>query len=131
VLEITRPLTVASYDVDYGGVVSNIVYVRWLEDMRHALIDRVYSFARQQQERIAPAVVETSIRYHRPLRFLDRPQGRLWVTSAGPVRLSFSGEITLDGAPAAQATQVCAFIDLDTGRPRRLPREFDNAFPPG
>jgi hypothetical protein len=31
---------VRTYDIDYAGIVSNIVYIRWLEDLRLALLDQ-------------------------------------------------------------------------------------------
>ena len=38
-LEVQRPLRVKPYDIDVVGVVSNIVYVRWMEDLRMAMLD--------------------------------------------------------------------------------------------
>ena len=35
VMELEMPLKVRAYDVDAMGYVSNIVYVRWFEDLRH------------------------------------------------------------------------------------------------
>jgi len=31
---IEVPLPVRTYDIDFAGIVSNIVYIRWLEDLR-------------------------------------------------------------------------------------------------
>ena len=31
---VEMPLKVQGYDIDVAGIVSNIVYVRWLEDLR-------------------------------------------------------------------------------------------------
>ncbi|MGO9114694.1 MAG: hypothetical protein ACLP9L_36220 [Thermoguttaceae bacterium] len=39
-LEVQVPLRVKPYDIDVVGVVSNIVYVRWMEDLRLAMLDR-------------------------------------------------------------------------------------------
>jgi acyl-CoA thioester hydrolase len=33
-LEIEMPIRVRTYDIDSAGHVSNIVYLRWMEDMR-------------------------------------------------------------------------------------------------
>ena len=125
---VEMPLAVASYDIDYGGVVSNIVYVRWLEDMRHAVLQGLYPFERQLRERQAPAVVETRIRYLRPVRLLDKPTGRMHIVGVAGVRLSFQAEILVDGAVVTSGEQTCVFVNLDTGRPMRVPKEVAEAF---
>ena len=126
--QLEMPLAVASYDVDYGGVVSNIAYVRWLEDMRHALIERLYPFQRQMAECIAPAVVDTHIVYRKPLRFLDQPLGRMSASLGGGVRLVFEAQVVLGPATVATARQECVFLHLPTGRPLRVPKEIVSVF---
>ncbi len=34
VMEVNLSFPVRTYDIDFAGVVSNIVYIRWLEDLR-------------------------------------------------------------------------------------------------
>jgi acyl-CoA thioester hydrolase len=34
-----QPLPIRTYDIDFAGIVSNIVFIRWLEDLRLALLD--------------------------------------------------------------------------------------------
>ena len=29
-----QPLAIRTYDIDFAGIVSNIVFVRWLEDLQ-------------------------------------------------------------------------------------------------
>ena len=29
-----QPLPIRTYDIDFAGIVSNIVFIRWLEDLR-------------------------------------------------------------------------------------------------
>ncbi len=36
---IERDLPIRTYDIDFAGIVSNIVYVRWLEDLRLAMME--------------------------------------------------------------------------------------------
>ena len=36
------PLRVQTYDIDFAGIVSNIVFIRWLEDLRLGLMDEAY-----------------------------------------------------------------------------------------
>jgi acyl-CoA thioester hydrolase len=47
---------VKTYDVDFAGIVSNIVYVRWLEDLRLELLARTCPLARLVAEGIGPVL---------------------------------------------------------------------------
>ncbi len=38
-LEVELVLPVKTYDIDFAGIVSNIVYIRWLEDLRLEILD--------------------------------------------------------------------------------------------
>lgn len=40
--ELEIVLSVQTYDIDFAGIVSNIVYVRWLEDMRLKIMENIY-----------------------------------------------------------------------------------------
>jgi len=37
---IQKPLKINGYDIDVMGIVSNIVYIRWFEDLRFEFLDR-------------------------------------------------------------------------------------------
>jgi len=39
--EISTPIAIRTYDIDFAGIVSNIVYLRWLEDMRLLWLETV------------------------------------------------------------------------------------------
>ena len=41
-----QPLPIRTYDIDFAGIVSNIVFIRWLEDLRLALLDQTYPLIR-------------------------------------------------------------------------------------
>ena len=37
--EVQLALPIRTYDIDFAGVVSNIVYIRWLEDLRLKMLE--------------------------------------------------------------------------------------------
>lgn len=37
-LLIERPIVVRTYDIDFANIVHNIVYLRWLEDLRSEIL---------------------------------------------------------------------------------------------
>ncbi len=132
---VELPLSVKTYDVDFAGIVSNIVYVRWLEDLRLALLDEVYPLRRALAEDVAPILTETRIRYRHPLTIQHRPNGRLWVTRVDRMRWRVAAEfVSADDAGAltthATAEQAGLFIRLSTRRPVPVPGLLRERFAP-
>ena len=144
----TVPLTVRGYDVDFGGIVSNIVTVRWLEDVRTALLDRVSSMRALVESGRAPVVARLEVDYQRPVRLFDAVEGRVWTGAVGRSSLELFTEIgapggagpagTAEAAPErgspggaplvyTAARQLVVFVDLQTGRPVPVPDAFRRA----
>ena len=42
-LEISLDLPIKTYDIDFAGIVSNIVYIRWLEDLRLKMFEHHFA----------------------------------------------------------------------------------------
>ncbi len=63
-----RPLRVEllfqpkTYDIDFAGHVSNIMYIRWLEDLRMMVLDRYLPLNTLMERGVAPVVVRTGDR---------------------------------------------------------------------
>jgi acyl-CoA thioester hydrolase len=128
---VEMPFTVKTYDVDFAGIVHNMVYIRWLEDLRFLFLADTMPVETLLAEGISPILVKTTIEYKWPVRMGDQPVGRMWISAAGQTRWTVRGQITLDGKVAADATQVGYFASLKTLRPIRIPdplrREWDQA----
>ena len=127
-LEVELELPVRTYDVDFAGVVSNIVYIRWLEDLRLTLLEEHLPLKEQWEQDVVPVLASTQIEYRRPIRLFDAPVGRMWMSEAGRVKWTVRAEILLDGQPAAIASQTGAFVSLSTLRPVALPEELAAKF---
>lgn len=76
-LEIQVPLSVKTYDIDFAGVVSNIVYVRWLEDLRMEMLSRYLPLNELLSDNIAPLIVQTKIDYKKSIQLFDQPIGKM------------------------------------------------------
>ncbi len=113
--------TVATYDIDFAGHVSNIVYLRWLELLRLELLARFYPLPELIEVRTIPVVTRSDIRYHRSVELFEKPVGHMWVVEHGRVKVALHSEITVAGEVRAAARQEGVFINMDTGRPVRLP----------
>ncbi|HOJ21077.1 MAG TPA: thioesterase family protein [Armatimonadota bacterium] len=119
-LACEMPLPVRIYDTDLLGVVNNVVYIRWLEDLRTAWCDRYWPLTEQMAAGYAPVIVSITIDYLSPVRFGDHVIGRVWVTPR-KARLVFDTEIHANGRPAATARQIVALVHLDGMKPTRIP----------
>jgi acyl-CoA thioester hydrolase len=119
---------VQTYDIDFAGIVSNQVYIRWLEDLRLEFLDTYAPLDRLLADGRVPVLVSTEISYKRALRLFDRPHGRIWMMEVGRVRWTLEAAISNAGALAATARHVCAFVDTSTLRPRAVPSAFRERF---
>lgn len=121
--QILLPIPVRTYDIDFVGFVSNIVYVRWLEDLRLQMLAEYFPLdTAMQAQGIAPVLLRTEIDYKRAIRLFDAVQGRMWLAEAGRVRQELAAEFTVDGQLHAVARQTTCFIDLASGRPVPTPQ---------
>jgi acyl-CoA thioester hydrolase len=115
------PLRVQTYDIDFAGIVSNIVFIRWLEDLRLGLMDEAYPLIQALAEDVAPILVSTRIAYRRPVTIADKLVGRMRVASLGRVRWRLAAEFTVGGVICADAEQEGLFMRLSTRRPIAIP----------
>jgi acyl-CoA thioester hydrolase len=124
--EIVHHFTVMTYDIDFAGVVSNIVYIRWLEDLRNLLAAQVLSIGAAFERGIAPTLMRTEIDYLVPVRFPEVVVGGMWLAERGRARWVLEAEFTSQslGVVTARAKQTGVFVSLKTLRPVPLPPEF-------
>ena len=87
-----QPLPIRTYDIDFAGIVSNIVFIRWLEDLRLGLLDQAYPLIRALAEDIAPILLSTRINYRRPVTIADPLVGRMRVAGLTRVRWRLAAE---------------------------------------
>jgi acyl-CoA thioester hydrolase len=127
-LEIEISLPVRTYDIDFAGVVSNIVYVRWLEDLRLELLAQHFPLGEQLQQGIVPVIVQTQVDYKQPIRLGDLPIGKIWINTLETVRWKVQAEISVNAKVAALGQQVGVFIDLQTQRPIRIPASLKQQY---
>jgi len=114
-------LRVQTYDIDFAGVVSNIVFIRWLEDLRLGLMDQAYPLIQALAEDVAPILLATRITYRRPVTIADPLVGRIRVADLGRVRWRLAAEFAVGATIHAEAEQEGLFMRLSTRRPIAIP----------
>ncbi len=125
---VELPIVVRTYDIDFAGIVGNIVYIRWLEDLRLKLLEGYLPLEEQMQQNQIPVLVSTQIDYKRPVQIFDRVLARMWVSELARARWTLRAEFIANEALAALATQVGVFVDKSTMRPVAVPEDLRARF---
>ena len=110
IFEITREIYIGTYDIDFAGHVSNIVYLRWLEDMRLMVFDKYFPLQPiMDDNKIYPVLASTKIDYKRPVKLFSKPLGTMWISKLGSASMTFTGQIEVDGEICTTAEHVGVF----------------------
>ena len=116
-----------TYDIDFAGIVSNLVYVRWLEDLRGEMLAAYYPAEMIRATGIGPVLLHTDIHYRRALKLGDRPQGRMWVAEARRTRWVLQAEFIHQDQVVCEARQTGAFVDYARMRAVPVPEPLSRA----
>ena len=124
---ISTGVRVMYFDTDAGGVVHNIVYLRFIETARTLLaIQLGMDFRQIARTKIHPVVTRTEIDYKRPALLGDeiRVDGRIVEWSGIRFWVEFEVVRPSDGALLVKCRQALALVRMPEGRPVRLPSGF-------
>ncbi len=127
---VTLPIRVKTYDIDFVGHVNNIVYIRWLEDLRLHFLDEYAPLDDLRAAGTVPIVVNTEIHYRRAISLSDRDvRAQMWVRDFGRAIFHLSAEFSVGDEVRCTARQRGTFIDIETGKPVRIPEALRRHFP--
>jgi acyl-CoA thioester hydrolase len=123
---------VYTYDIDYAGHVSNIVYLRWMETARAKLLEAAGKPVQELlREGIVPILAGTTIEYRRPILLDDRIRVEIWLSrmqgATARIEVRFFDD---DGRLAATGWHRGVFINAETKRPVRVPTVLRSALEP-
>ena len=125
---IEAQIMVKAYEVDCVGIVSNIVYIKWFEDMRHYFMDKYYPYREMMQNNVSPVLVKTQAEYKVPLTITDRPIGRCWMEKLGKVKWEMRIEIISGGTVCCAGIQNGCFFDIERNQPTSTPKVLLDAY---
>jgi acyl-CoA thioester hydrolase len=128
-------LEVGDEDIDALGHVSNIAYVRWIQDVAIAHSSAVGLDLGAYGDLGAIFVVRRhEVDYLRPVLRGERVEVRTWIDRAFAAKCHRATEIVrvTDDAElvVAKAMTTWGFVEIRTGRPTRIPIEVRRAFLP-
>ena len=126
-------LMVGAEDIDVLGHASNIVFIRWIQDVALAHSAAV-GFDLDAYKRIGAVfvVVRHEVDYVRPALRGDVVEARTWISTVTAAKCQSSTELARmsDGQLLAKGLTTWGFVELATGRPRRIDQELLVAFAP-
>ncbi|KAM3098971.1 acyl-CoA thioesterase [Phormidesmis sp. 146-12] len=120
--EVEINLPVRTYDIDFAGVVSNIAYVRWLEDLRLEMLVHHFPLDNLLKSGVVPVIVQTKIDYKQPIKLFDIPSGKMWIKTMESLRWTVNAAIVVNDKVAALGEQVGIFVDVQSYKPIRVPQ---------
>lgn len=118
------------YDLDWMGIVSNLSYVRWLEDIRSRLLDiSPHPMNRLMAQNLSPALFVTHVDYLAP--YIGTQGGLIEARILAGSKMGRSRwELVFDfyhcdlETHLVHATQLGCFVRLPDVRPARIPQEM-------
>ncbi|MER2030573.1 MAG: thioesterase family protein [Solibacillus sp.] len=128
ILLAEQPIHINAYDIDAMGIVSNIVYVRWFEDLRMAFLNEHYPLAEMMAVQISPILMKTEIEYKAPLTIFDKPLGRCWMVKVGQSSWEMELEITTEKHTHCIGKQSGCFFDLEKKKVAKIPEPLKKLF---
>jgi len=121
---IESDIHIRAYEIDAMGIVSNIVYVKWFEDLRHLMLDKYYPYTDMMGEKKSPLLMKTEIEYIRPLTIMDFPKGRLWFSKMGQTKWVIEIEIFFGDTLYCKGRQTGCFYDIANSKITAFPEWF-------
>jgi acyl-CoA thioester hydrolase len=117
-------LAIKTYDIDIAGHVNNIVYIKWLEDLRYLLYSNIFDFQKVVETGFYPVVTHTSIKYIKQIKLFEKIFGTVELTSEKHGMLFLKFQIRSFSTLFAEAEQQCVMMDLNSGKMVKSSKEF-------
>lgn len=121
---VEMPIKIHGYDIDVMGIVNNIVYVRWFEELRNCFLDSFLPYDEIFERGISPMLKRTDVEYMGFLTMKDRPLGRIWMLEIGKTKWKAGFEIVTGDRVNCRGIQEGLFFNLESKRPARIPAEL-------
>ena len=123
------PIIPTAQDIDEVGHVSNLVYLRWVQDVAMAHSRACgWDYAQYRDFGAVFMVRRHEIDYVAQVRIGEMLVGETWVDDWRPASCIRKTELARDGKVVARAATTWAMISLTSGRPQRIPDHLRAAF---
>ena len=103
---------IKTYEIDIAGHVNNIVYVKWLEDLRIKIFEKFFPVDKLLKEDLYPAVISTHIFYKKQLKITDKPTGHIEIENITHNIITLKFEFISDNKICVIAEQKCILMNI-------------------
>lgn len=110
------PFKVNTYDIDIAGHLNNIVYVRWLEDLRIKCFSNICDLQKLLADNFYLVVASCEMKYKKQIKLFEKPVGRMTLQSYARGIFIFTSEIAVGNCISFNATQKCVLVNLKTNK---------------
>ena len=108
-------LEIKTYEIDAAGHVNNIVYIKWLEDLRCRLFSVILPVETLLNDKLYPVVTSTNINYKKQLKLGDKPTGYMQVDYIRHNVMNLKFKFTKDDKTCVYGEQKCVLMNLESG----------------
>ena len=115
------------YECDPIGVVHHSNYVRFMEEARVEMMDRLgFGYERMEAEGVISPVLSLTCKFLRPTHFQEVVEISVRLSSSTAMKVSFAYEMRVEGHLVMTAESTHCF--LENGRPVSLEKRFPEFF---
>ena len=123
-LSSEKQLKIYPYDVDYMAIVHNVVYIRWLEEMRTDMMEGVYSMAESIEAGVTPVINKLQAEYHLPLRISTKATAKIRIKEMTKLKWIIAFEVSSEAGLHFSAEQLGYFYNIKLNKPSRVPKHI-------
>ena len=115
------------YECDPMGVVHHSNYVRFMEEARVEMMDKLgFGYERMEAEGVISPVLSLTCKFLRPAHFQEVVEISVRLSSSTAMKVSFAYEMRVEGNVVMTAESTHCF--LENGRPVSLEKRFPEFF---
>ena len=115
------------YECDPMGVVHHSNYVRFMEEARVEMMDKLgFGYERMEAEGVISPVLSLTCKFLRPAHFQEVVEISVRLSSSTAMKVSFAYEMRVEGNVVMTAESTHCF--LENGRPVSLEKRFPDFF---
>jgi acyl-CoA thioester hydrolase len=107
-----KEFNVNTFDIDIAGHLNNIVYLKWMEELRNVLFEDILNFPKIIKDGFYPVVISTSIKYREEIKFNEKPIGKIKLSEYKHGVIRFQFEFIVNDSIASRAVQKCVVMNL-------------------
>ncbi|MBR5664920.1 MAG: acyl-CoA thioesterase [Bacteroidales bacterium] len=115
------------YECDPMGVVHHSNYVRFMEEARVEMMDKLgFGYERMEADGVISPVLSLTCKFLRPAHFQEVVEISVRLSSSTAMKVSFAYEMRVEGNVVMTAESTHCF--LENGRPVSLEKRFPDFF---